>query len=179
MRAPDRFSLQQWRLTGVRTTVFHRLAELLDLKLTDVMPDKGDILAVVRPLCRFVARLNDYARRTQSISPVSQQVREHLMTATRPDKLVFEDLPRACGIDPIGPRGHLSEDELTRFISTLRGALGELHRCYDELLRDLTRSIGQAFGIEGTRSEIRERLRARGQVLKDWVADPALTQVRQ
>ncbi|MCX5752985.1 MAG: hypothetical protein NTW97_04980, partial [Candidatus Krumholzibacteria bacterium] len=61
LRAPERFSVQQWRLTGVRTTVFHRLAELLDLKISDVTPGKGDILTVVRPLCRFVTRLNDYA----------------------------------------------------------------------------------------------------------------------
>ena len=93
LRAPERFSVQQWRLTGVRTTVFHRLADLLDLKVSDVTPGKSDILTVVRPLCRFVTRLNDYARRTQRISPVAQQIREHLSTATRPDKLVFEALP--------------------------------------------------------------------------------------
>ena len=95
--------MQQWRLTGVRTTVFHRLAELLDLKVSDVTPDKGDILTVVRPLCRFVTRLNDYARRTQHISPVAQHIREHLTTATRPDKLVFEALPAACGHPPYHP----------------------------------------------------------------------------
>jgi hypothetical protein len=174
LRAPERFSVQQWRLTGVRTTVFHRLAELLDLKVSDVTPDKGDILTVARPLCRFVTRLNDYARRTQRISPVAQQIREHLTTATRPDKLVFEALPAACGIPPITPRTQLAEDELSRFIVALRDGLGELHRCYDELLAELTLSIGEAFSIRGTRSQVRLRLAQRAEAIRDWVADPAL-----
>lgn len=174
LRAPDRFSVQQWRLTGVRTTVFHRLAELLDLKVSNVTPKKGDILTVVRPLCRFVSRLNDYARRTQRISPVAQQIREHLRTATRPDKLLFEALPSACGLPAITPRGHLAEDEVSQFIAALRNGLGELHHCYDELLVELTRSIGQAFGIDGTRSQIRLRLAERAQAIRSWVADPAL-----
>jgi len=41
-------------------------------------------------------------------------------------------------------------------------------------LIDLTRSIGQAFGIDGTRSDIRQRLAARATAISDWVADPAL-----
>ena len=174
LRAPERFAIQQWRLTGVRTTVFHRLAELLDLKVSDMTPGKGDILTVVRPLCRFVTRLNEYARRTQRISPAAQQIRECLTTATRPDKLVFEDLPQACGTSSITPHAQLAEEELTHFITALRDGLGELHRCYDELLDELTRSIGQAFGIQGTRSTIREKLADRAEAIRDWVADPAL-----
>lgn len=174
LRAPERFAIQQWRLTGVRTTVFHRLAELLDLKVSDMAPDKGDILTVVRPLCRFVTRLNEYARRTQRISPAAQQIREHLSTATRPDKLVFEDLPKACGTSSITPRAQLAEKDLTHFITALRDGLSELHHCYDELLDDLTRGIGQAFGIEGARSAVREKLANRAEAIRDWVADPAL-----
>lgn len=56
----------------------------------------------------------------------------------------------------------------------MRDGLGELHRCYDELLVDLTRSIGQAFGIDGARNEIRLRLAERAEAIKEWVADPAL-----
>ena len=144
------------------------------MKVADATPDKADILAVVRPLCRFAGRLNDYARRTQRVSPTAQKVREYLQTATRPDKLVFEDLPHACGLGPIAPRGHLSEDVLSQYITTLRGALGELHRCYDELLADLTKSIGKAFQIEGDRSEIRQRIADRAEAIRDWVADPGL-----
>ena len=174
MRAPERFSVQQWRLTGVRTTVFHRLAELLDLTVSDATPDKGDVLAVVRPLCRFVTRLNDYARRTQQISPTAQQIREHLTSATRPDKLLFEALPAACGVPAITSRAKLPEDEISRFVTALRDGLSELHHCYDKLLVDLTRSIGQAFGIEGTRRQVRIRLAERAAAIRAWVADPAL-----
>lgn len=105
---------------------------------------------------------------------MAQQIREHLSTAARPDKLLFEALPGACGLPPITPRGHLAEDEVSRFITALRKGLGELHHCYDELLVDLTKSIGQAFGIDGTRSQIRLHLAERAQAIRSWVADPAL-----
>jgi hypothetical protein len=118
LRAPELFSVQQWRLTGVRTTVFHRLAGVLNLQVSDAAPDKDDILTVVRPLCRFVANLNDYVRRTERLSPVAQKIRDHLTAATRPDKLVFEDLPSACGVPPITSRARLGEDVLSRFITT-------------------------------------------------------------
>ncbi len=56
----------------------------------------------------------------------------------------------------------------------MRDGLGELHRCYDELLGDLVRSIAQAFAIDGTSSQVRLRLAERAVAIKDWVADPAL-----
>ncbi len=174
IRAPERFSVQQWRLTGVRTTVFHRLAEILNLKVSDAAPGKDDILTVVRPLCRFLSQLNEYARRTQRVSPLAQRIRGQLTTATRPDKLVFEALPAACGIPPITSRVKLAENELSRFIAALRDGLNELQRCYDELLAELTRSIAQAFAIDGTRSQVRLRLAERAEAIKDWVADLAL-----
>lgn len=58
--------------------------------------------------------------------------------------------------------------------SQLRDGLGELQRCYDELLAELTRSIGEAFGISGTRSDIRQRLADRAEAVGDWIADPGL-----
>ena len=112
-------------------------------------PDKADILTVVRPLCRFVTQSQRLCAANPAHQPRGQQIREHLTTATRPDKLVFEALPAACGIPPITSRAQLAEKELSRFITALRDGLGELHHCYDELLVDLTRSIGQAFGIDG------------------------------
>jgi len=94
--------------------------------------------------------------------------------ATRPDKLVFEALPVACGIPTITSRTQLAEDQLAHFIAALRDGLSELHHCYDELLVQLTQSIGQAFGIDGTRSQIRSRLAERAEAIQSWVADPAL-----
>ncbi len=75
---------------------------------------------------------------------------------------------------PITSRAKLAEGELSHFIAALRDGLGELHRCYDELLGDLVRSIAQAFAIDGTSSQVRLRLAERAVAIKDWVADPAL-----
>ncbi len=56
----------------------------------------------------------------------------------------------------------------------MRDGLNELQHCYDELLVDLTQSIAQAFGIDGTCGQVRRRLAERAEGIRDWVADPAL-----
>ena len=98
LRSPESFTLQRWRITGVRAQVFERLAELLGREPHGSA--KRDILDVVRPLCRFVTELNEYVRCTRSLSPAAMAVRETLLLARQPDRLLFTDLPAACGVQP-------------------------------------------------------------------------------
>jgi hypothetical protein len=174
LRAPERFAVQQWRITGVRVGVFHRLAGLLSPNPTETKPAKAELLSVVRRLCRFAKQLNEYAAHTERVDATAQKVRSHLLSATKPDRLLFEDLPQACGMKPFGTRGHADDEQADAFVKTLRRALEELHHCYDKLLEELTRSLGKAFGVSGSVSQIRAVLNRRGEVIKDWVADPSL-----
>ena len=114
------------------------------------------------------------SRAARSMRAAMSPRRSRIARFRRPDRRAVEALPAACGISPINSRARLAEDELARFIAALRDGLSELHHCYDELLVDLTGSIAQVFGIDGTRSEVRRRLAERAEAVKDWVADPAL-----
>src|SRR6185295_7366645 len=69
LRTPSRFSVQRWKVAGVRMAVFDRLTELLIPATEAPRKHSNQILAVVRPLCRFVASLNEYGRSTSSLSP--------------------------------------------------------------------------------------------------------------
>jgi hypothetical protein len=174
LRAPERFAVQQWRITGVRVGVFHRLAGLLSPNATEVKPAKAELLSVVRRLCRFAKQLNEYAGNTEQVGETAQKVRSHLLSATKPDRLLFEDLPQACGMKPFGSRGHADDKQADVFVKALRNALEELHHCYDKLLEELTKSLGEAFDVHASVSEIRAKVRKRADVIKDWVADPSL-----
>ena len=72
------------------------------------------------------------------------------------------------------PRDDKDEKLMDAFIEKLRGALEELHRCYDELLEEVSKSLCQAFSVEGTLPEVARSLKARAKTVIDWVADPTL-----
>ncbi len=71
--------------------------------------DTATYLSVVRPLLKFVSGLNDYAKRTGTVSKRAAAVRQALSEARQPDSLLFTDLPKACGLKPfkIGSSGEL------------------------------------------------------------------------
>ncbi|NLS97971.1 MAG: hypothetical protein GXX96_38015 [Planctomycetaceae bacterium] len=172
LRSPESFTVQRWRITGIRAQVFERLAELLGRNQNG--STKRDLLDVVRPLCRFVGELNEYARYTQTVGPATIGIREALLQARQPDRLLFTDLPTACGMKPFKSNGKMNAAELDTFVNAVRNGLAELQRCYDELLAELGKSIGSAFGENGTFRVNRASLARRAAALASWVADTNL-----
>jgi hypothetical protein len=88
-------------------------------------------------------------------------VRDALMSAKEPDRLLFELLPRACGSESFSP-GDGDAEGLRAFIDTLQRALLELQRAYDDLLADLRRMVLRAFGVS---DEARHQLQLRAATL--------------
>jgi len=135
IRSPEKFGLHRWRVTGVRATVFQQLATMLGRESIAGAVTKDHILGVVKPLCRFVLKLNGYVRSTERLSATAKNVRTVLSEAREPDQMLFRGLPEACGLPPIPPDADLSVGAQRKFVDTLRAGLGELQRAYDDLLR--------------------------------------------
>ena len=57
-------------------------------------------------------------------------------------------------------------------VKVVRGGLGELQRCYDELLGELGAGIGSAFGMNGSVRDTRSALARRAADLASWVVKP-------
>jgi hypothetical protein len=174
LKAPSRFSVQRWRVSGIRTTVFDRLAKLLLPKSERPSRATKQILAVVRPLCRFANSLNDYCRNTTSLSPGAKNVRDALSRATKPDRLLFVELPEACGLPPFSATQRRNSKSVEVFIVALKSALEELRTAYERLLLDGVAALGQAFAIPGDATTVRESLVARSNGVEKWIADPKL-----
>jgi hypothetical protein len=174
LRTPARFSVQRWKVAGVRMAVFERLSQLL-------LPPDGErersgsqLLSVVRPLCRVASTLNEYAKSTSSLSPSAKGVREALLRATKPDHLLFVDLPAACGFPPFEAVKAKKSSAVDQFIESLRAALAELRGRYANLVRDITSFIAQSFSVTGDTGAVRHILAERAARVEQWVADPRL-----
>ena len=134
VRRPDLFSFQRFRVAGVRAVLFEEYSQAL-------FGEKRDSLAVLdiaRPLTSFLLRLPDYTKKTRRLSETALRVRQALVLAKSPEKLLFEQLPAACGRQERG--------KPTSFSETLVGALRELDGAYAKLVDDMRTALCRSFG---------------------------------
>jgi hypothetical protein len=132
------------------------------------------LLDVVKPLCEFAANLPDFARKTKSLSAKTQAIRAALMGAEEPATLLFEQLPKACGMRKIPTRKKPGEDVTQKYVRSLKKALNELRSAYPSLLQRIENSLAESFSLPQEEGDSRELLRGRSQSLAIHVSDASL-----
>jgi hypothetical protein len=132
IKQPALFEFQLCRVTGVRSEVFTRLAQVF----ADRSPvsRRPDLLDVVRPLSTLAAGLPEYTRRASDLPDIARGVRDVLLAAREPGNMLFRDLPAACGLEPFLPDRQPDADHAQAFVARLREATDELRAAYPRLL---------------------------------------------
>jgi len=140
LKNPDTFSIQCFRLSGMRVSVYEKYIEII----TGEKKQKKNLLAVARPLAKFLGGLPEYTKRTKTLSPKAIAVREAYFKSKSPADLLFSDLPVACGCPAFksdkGSQG-LAEKFSKAFVKVLR----ELKNAYPTLLRNIQDKLTLAF----------------------------------
>lgn len=155
LKSPETFELRSYRIEGVRKTVFSEYAKLLGA--SPVPTD--NLVAIIKPLYRFFNRLQDYTKRTATLSPKAIAIREALLAARDPDQILFHDLPIACGFEPF-TTSKASPGSVRQFFHELQSGFSELQRCYDDLLQQLQQLLYHAFDIKGNNARMIVQQRA-------------------
>lgn len=143
IKGPDTFALQPCRVEGVRAEVFARLAAAFAQPVRD---RSSQILDVVQPLARFVARLPEYTRKAGDMGSRAAKVRDVLLSATEPASLLFRDLPVACGLEPFATDQQTDEARAATFVQRLQAAIEEMRADYPKLLQRITETIASTLG---------------------------------
>jgi hypothetical protein len=167
-KAPARFDFQYCKIEGVRAQLFQTLLTLLDIE-----PSKdreAELLDVVKKLCAFVAQLPNYVLNTKRLPHVAMAVRDTILNAREPVKLIFTSLPKACGLDRIGPRAR-GNKSVHSFVRTLKNALDDLRACYPRLQERIKQEISNVFDLSGPFQQSRAALGKRAQQLLLTVTD--------
>jgi hypothetical protein len=127
-RRPELFALERFDLGGLRGDLFDQYFSSIVGKVRK----DATLLDIVRPLVRFISSLPPYTQHCISLSREAAQVRDAFSQAKSPGMLLFEALPKACGILPAA---FSSGDPavVEQFIQQLVKALRELKGAYDEL----------------------------------------------
>lgn len=170
-KAPERFDIQYCKIEGVRAELFQRLLTILDIK--EKMPQKFELLDMVRQLCVFVAQLPTYVLNTKKLSGATLAVRDAILNAREPVKLLFTTLPKACGFEPI--RAETSVSKIVPvFVKALRAALDELKMAFPELQERLRKEFRAAFDLPGTFQQFRTALSTRSEQILLTITEPKL-----
>lgn len=167
LKSPELFSIQRFRIDHLRDQLFKKYAQAITLD------DPADInmMAVLKPLSRFMVNLPDYTKRTKRISEKAQKVREHFFSAKSPTHLLFKDLPIACGFELIHPK--TTAEVLEKFSGELKSVFSELRVAYHVLLSEFQLMLKNTFNESEkiSLSELREHLRGRYGPLQTYTID--------
>jgi hypothetical protein len=168
-RRPETFELQSHRLGAHQRRALQFLEGLVVAGDVGTSTPRNGLLAVVKSLVLFAARLNPYVKQTTRLAlPESAAVRDYLLRAGDPRKLVFEELPLALGMSVNEP------DDGSRFARRLQGCLRALSRAYPQLLDDLESQIRQVFDLKGPSIDAMRQLQKRAAPLVPYAVEQKL-----
>ena len=170
LRSPDGFEVRQCRIDGMRQAVFKRLAETLRLSAQR----EPNLLGGVRGLVRFVAGLPPYARRTLKISQRARDIREALVRGREPARLVFEELPAACGCRPFSAGDAEDRHRVEDFVETLEAGLREIQDAYPALIERACATLAEHLSLLTAQADLTAELRNRANQLGEVAVDPML-----
>ena len=180
IRAPEKFEIKRFRMEGIRAEVFEQFTGMLS-KPVSTMGKAPNLLVIVRPLVRFITELPRYTTLTQDLSDAAIALRRAITDAREPDALLFEQLPQALGFDPFGPStetdsnlSRWNRETVDAFFNTLRSALSELNRAYDDLLSFIQGMLVTAFSLQPNDDSPHIELMNRARPLLDWTIDTKL-----
>ncbi|MEP0915378.1 hypothetical protein NC981_00985 [Leptolyngbya sp. DQ-M1] len=176
VKAPERFSVKHFEIAGLRSQVFQQLETVLKSpnSKTPTGVRNASLLAIAKPLFKFVRQLPQYTLRTQRLSQTSQQVLQALQTAQEPDELLFSSLPKACGFEPIAAESLPSKATAEQFRDMLVQCIHEIQTAYETLLRECQAHLHEAFTVRSKQDNLREDLRVRASYLVGSCIEPRL-----
>ena len=153
----DLFSIQLFRVEGARATLLEMYQELFRTR------QEGGLIAIAQPLAAFFDNLPAYARNTQSVSNLAQEVRSAFYSAPSPHDLFFNYLPQACGVTALEP----NRDDLDAYLITLRKGLKELAEVFPKLIESLCCDLANSFGSKTNNlTTLRDILKTRSKTVK-------------
>lgn len=168
VRGAKTFCVQRTPLTAARRTVLDAYFRLTEGK------GQPSVLGIVRGLVRFAGQLPDYTRNTRTLSEEARGVREVLLRAKQPSKLLYRDIPEALGLEPFELR-EVDVKAVSELESRLRAALKELQDAYPSMLEGFRQAVFRAFGQAADAPTARETLGKRAEVVRPSATSTALT----
>ena len=103
-------------------------------------------LELARALVSLAVDLPEWTKRTSQLSPISKQVRQALLKATDPHRVLFMDLPAM-----------LEEAGGPSIVESIASCIAELNDAFPKMLRTVESKVFQVLDHKGSIDELRHR----------------------
>lgn len=140
----SRFSLRQISVDEEKVEVLEGIANIL--RRAGSSEFSGDALSVARGLVGLVYGLPDWVRKTRTLSVEAISVRDILLRANDPHKVIFVDLPAV-----------LDATSFADYLQALEGPILELSDAYVKLLRTIEHKMLHELDASSGLEELRHR----------------------
>jgi len=162
---PDNFSGVSFKLQGERALVVERFARGFKVS-------RG-ILPVVRSLYARMGSLPEYTKMTNNLPPNAIAVRETILRAKSPERLLFIDLPAALGCKQFQslPEDPVNEENIETFFNEINKAFKALINCYPNLLDYVRKGLLDIFDVSEAESNWRNKVLKRANILNKMATD--------
>jgi hypothetical protein len=133
-RNPKEFSVKSFELNDLRLSLFNKYRNYLQQDNEEIISNESFIESI-RPFLILYKGLTTYSQKTKRLSKEALKLREAIANATDPEKVFFENFPKALGVDV----KELMADErkFDDYILDFQKTILEIKNSFDELLNRL------------------------------------------
>lgn len=144
LKQPQKYRISTFNLDENRLNVFNRYRYFLNL-IEEKAPDSDTFIETIKPFLIFYKRLVPYTQQTKKLSKEALRLKEAVSLATDPEKVFFEDIPRALGFT----LNDFSDDvRLEDFSIKLQSATRELSGAFPNLINRIESVISKTVREE-------------------------------
>lgn len=141
-RSPKLFEIKAYQISDVKKRLFSKYRELQNQTDEDGFSNKT-FIETIRPFLLTYNDLNEYGRKTNTISASAIKLREAIKTATDPEKVFFDEFPQALGYHSLDDLK--SDEAIQQFIFELDKNIEEIKKSYQYLLDKIERCLLDAL----------------------------------
>lgn len=144
MKQPQKYKISTFKLNESRLNIFNRYRYFLNL-VEENTPDADTFIETVKPFLVFYKRLGSFAQQTKKLSSNALRLRNAISQATDPEKIFFEEIPRALSFTI----NDFTNDQIVEdFAVALKDATRELSSAFPNLVNRIEEVISKTVRNE-------------------------------
>ncbi|MFA6989820.1 MAG: hypothetical protein WC197_07105 [Candidatus Gastranaerophilaceae bacterium] len=160
MANPQNFELQKNVFTGEKKTYLEKFSKIACCKQTD------NLLDVTKSIFYRIKNLDKYTQNTSRLSSQTLKLRNAILNAKEPNKLVFNDIPIALGFKSF-------ENCDDNFFKILENSINELDNCYLELVKEIENFLFGSFALKSGETN-KKKLADKFKKVEEFISDDEL-----
>jgi hypothetical protein len=144
-RNPKLFKLKAFNLSEEKKELFNKYRLFQNLPKENSFSNKS-FVETIRPFLLSYNKLNEYGRKTNTISHKARLLRDTLKTATDPEEAFFYSFPRAIGYSDL--ESLKSEKTISAFVQELHATLEEIEHSFSKLVDRIESHLLSTLNID-------------------------------